>query len=337
MKKQRKEVVLKYLEEYKDIGHAPLSRMIYENNRDLFNDSEQARSIIRYYRGKTGNHNRKYLKESKHLEKEARVSDSKKANTLVKEKPTQIDRLFFDIETSPNIVYSWRAGYNITITPQSIIEERKIICICWKWEHEDKVHSVTWDKNQCDKKALEKFIKVANQADELVAHNGDRFDVKWLRTRCLLHRIPMAFKYQTIDTLKKAKSHFYFNSNKLDYIARFLDVGSKMETGGFDLWVNCMKGDKEALKTMVKYCEQDVRVLEDVYVTMQSYIKHNLHHGVINGGDKIDCPNCASTNVRYDRTNVTAAGTVKRMMACNTCQTKYEVSNRIYLDYAKKI
>ena len=40
-----------------------------------------------------------------------------------------IKRLFFDIETSPNIGYFWRAGYKLNIGADNIIEERKIICI----------------------------------------------------------------------------------------------------------------------------------------------------------------------------------------------------------------
>ena len=53
---------------------------------------------------------------------------------LLKLRETQetIKRLFFDIETSPNIVYSWRTGYNLTITTENIITERAIICISYK-------------------------------------------------------------------------------------------------------------------------------------------------------------------------------------------------------------
>jgi len=69
-------------------------------------------------------------------------------------------RLFFDIETSFNIGIFWRAGYNQSIRPDDIIHERAIICVCWKWEGEDKVYSLTWDKNQSDKNLLEEFIKV---------------------------------------------------------------------------------------------------------------------------------------------------------------------------------
>ena len=48
---------------------------------------------------------------------------------------SQIKRLFFDIETAPNIGLFWEAGYKKTNNPDNIIKERVIICICYKWEH----------------------------------------------------------------------------------------------------------------------------------------------------------------------------------------------------------
>ena len=115
----------------------------------------------------------------------------------------KIKRLFFDIETSPNVGFFWQSGYKLNISTDSIIKERAIICICYKWENEDFSHYLTWDSNQDDKLMLEKFIQVANQADELVGHNGDKFDLAWIRTRCLYHNIPMFPTYVTIDTLKQ--------------------------------------------------------------------------------------------------------------------------------------
>ncbi len=77
-------------------------------------------------------------------------------------------RLYFDIEVSPNIGMFWEAGYKLNIGTENIVKERAIICICYKWEGEKKVHSLRWDKNQCDKTLLKDFIKVANDAHELV-------------------------------------------------------------------------------------------------------------------------------------------------------------------------
>lgn len=242
----------------------------------------------------------------------------------------QIKRLFFDIETSPMIVYSWRVGWKLTIGTHNIIEDWKIICISYKWEGDDKVQNLTWDKNQCDKKMLEDFMKIANKADEMIGHNGDRFDLKKIRTRCIFHRIPMFPNYRTLDTLKKAKSGFNFNSNRLDYIAKFLGVGAKLVHEGFPMWVKCMQGDKQALIDMVKYCDMDIIVLEDVFFVMQNYMKHNAHAGVLSGGMKHECPSCGGEDQTLLKNNFTAAGTIKRLMECQTCGYDYEVSNTAY-------
>ena len=263
--------------------------------------------------------------------------DKVKERELLKLRETQqgIKRLFFDIETSPNIVYSWRIGWNLTITPENIIDERAIICISYKWENEDKIYTLTWDKNKCDKQMLIDFVKVANQADEMIAHNGDRFDIKWIRTRCIFHRVPMFPNYKTLDTLKKAKSGFNFNSNKLDYIAQYLGVGAKVKHSGFDMWKGVMANNKEALSEMVNYCEGDIVVLEDVYLTMQNYIKANTHAGVINNNLKYSCPSCSSENATLLKNNVTSMGTIKRQMECDCCKHTYEISNSSYMLYLK--
>ncbi|HQJ57214.1 MAG TPA: ribonuclease H-like domain-containing protein [Caldisericia bacterium] len=291
------------------------------------------------------NKNRRYrLKDSEveklnlsvNLRNRYRLSKEQERELLkMRESQYSIKRLFFDIETSAMIVYSWRIGWNITLSPDNIIQDWKIICISYKWEGEDSVHTLDWGKKMCDKKLLEDFIKVANTADELVAHNGDRFDVKKIRTRCISHRIPMFPNYKTLDTLKKAKSGFNFNSNKLDYIAKFLGVGAKLEHEGFNMWVKCMQGDKEALKAMIEYCEMDIIVLEDVFLTMQNYIKHNTHVGVINNNLKYSCPCCGSENVSLQKNVVTAMGTIKRQMNCDDCNYSYETSNSSYINYLK--
>jgi hypothetical protein len=245
-------------------------------------------------------------------------------------------RLFFDIETSPNIGIFWRAGWKQTISPESIIKERAIICICWKWEGDNIVNYLTWDKKQDDGEMLKQFSKVLLEADEIIAHNGDRFDIKWFNTRCLYHNINILPKYKTLDTLKKVKSHFYFNSNKLDYIAQYLEVGGKIETGGLDLWKNIILNQCDAsMEKMVEYCQNDVVILEDVYHRIKAYITQNTHHGVHKGGHKWDCPTCTSVNVKLIKNDTTAKGTLQRWMECGDCNSSYKISNKVYMGYVE--
>ena len=111
-------------------------------------------------------------------------------------------RLFWDIETSPNIVLSWRVGRKVNLDYDNILHERAVICIGYKWEGENEVGALSWDKEQGDMAMLSRFADIAGEADEMVAHNGDSFDLGWFKTRCLLHGIQTFPEYKTVDTLK---------------------------------------------------------------------------------------------------------------------------------------
>lgn len=227
-----------------------------------------------------------------------------------------IKRLFFDIEVSPNIGFFWQPGYNITVGYDNIITERAVICACYKWQNDNKVHSLTWDNDKSDKGLLEKLVKVMKEADEIVAHNGDKFDQAWIRTRCIYHKVAIPPNFTSIDTLKSARGKFKFNSNRLDYIGQFLKVGKKAETGGFDLWKNItLHNNKKALKQMVEYCKNDVVLLESVFKRMNPYIASKSHIS----GDISRCPECNSTNVHSQGKRISCTGTMYRRLQCQDC------------------
>jgi DNA polymerase elongation subunit (family B) len=228
-------------------------------------------------------------------------------------------RLYFDIEVSPNIGLFWEAGYKKNIDHSNIIKERAIICICYKWEGEKEVHSLHWDAKQSDKKLLEQFIKVANTAQELVGHNGDRYDLAFVRTRCLFHGIHMFPNYVTIDTLKISRSKFKFNSNKLDYIAQFLGMGSKIKTE-FGMWKDILLNkDNEAMDKMIKYCKMDVILLEKVHNQLATHILPKVNYAIINGGDRGSCPECGSNDLVRSMPRISATGVKKITYNCKNC------------------
>ena len=79
--------------------------------------------------------------------------------------PKGFKRLFYDIETSPNIGLFWSASWKANIPHDNIIKERAVICVCYKWEGQKTVHAIKWDENQCDKSLLEELMVVIEQAD----------------------------------------------------------------------------------------------------------------------------------------------------------------------------
>lgn len=241
-------------------------------------------------------------------------------------------RLYFDIETSPNVVLSFRVGRDISIDHDNIIRERSIICICYKWEHDPRVYSFTWDPKQNDKQMLAKFIRIAKTADELVGHNGDRYDIRWLRARAAFHRLDCPPDFVSIDTLKQSRSGFAFNSNRLDYLGKFLGFGGKRATGGFGLWKSILlNNDKVALAKMVRYCERDVRLLQKVHAALVPYTKHKVHRAVHDGGKRIDCPECTSEDQRMNANRTSTAGVKSVQLQCNDCG-KYHLVPRVTYD-----
>ena len=247
--------------------------------------------------------------------------------------PIKPKRLFYDIETSYNIVKSWRIGFNINLNMEDIIQERAIITIAYKWEGEKDVTVLSWDKG-CDKKIIEDFVKVMSEADELVGHNVDRYDTKFIMARALKHNISVLPKYQSTDTLKLAKKHFMLNSNKLDYIAQYLGIGHKTKHRGLEMWDDIiLRNDSKALEEMIEYNVQDVFLTEQVYHKLMEYSLPKVNHASKQTGDKHTCPQCGSDHSEFHKTYISGTGTKTRLMNCLNCSTNFTINNTNYTKF----
>ena len=65
--KIRQKIIFEYLDKYPDAPSNQLARMLYRDHPLVFPTQEMARRKIRYYRGKSGEHNRKHLATKKYL------------------------------------------------------------------------------------------------------------------------------------------------------------------------------------------------------------------------------------------------------------------------------
>lgn len=243
----------------------------------------------------------------------------------------KVNRMFWDIETSPNIMYSWRAGYKIQLGFENIIKERAIICICWKWEGEKRIHSLTWDDGD-DREMLKAFLEEAKKADEMVAHNGDHFDMRWFRGQCAKYKLGNLPDVKTVDTCAIAKRKFYLNSYKLDYLAAIWLKERKIHTD-FNLWIRVCEGDNKALREMVTYCKRDVELQERVWQRLAPFYNPKTHAGVVKGKKRWSCPRCASNRVKRDHIRVSAAGIKRYQFKCTECGQYYTVPENVNREY----
>ena len=257
-----------------------------------------------------------------------------KDQSLTPEKDSRI--LIYDIETSYNIVKAWSCGWNKTIKYADVLQEKKIICISYKWYGEDETYTLAWDSNQNDKFLLEQFIPVLNEADMIVAHNGDRYDLKFIKTRAVIHGLPMMINYKQFDTLKVAKKKFNFPQNTLNTIASVLGLELKNSTN-MALWDSViLSQDPDALQEMIDYCEQDVKVLEQVFEKLMYWESPKFHLGALQGKEKYTSPITGGLNLEYVKTVSTTYGTLKYIMKDLDTGRNFEMSATNYRKFKEQ-
>ena len=207
---------------------------------------------------------------------------------------------FFDIENAPNLSWvwgKWEQNALDTLIPSYFL------CFAWKWADKKKVTTYAlpdysnFKKCKEDDTALIKQLwHLLDEADIIIAHNGDAFDIKKANARFLSIGLLPPSPYKTIDTLKIARREFKFDSNKLDDLGKSLGVGRKLPHTGFHLWRGCMQGCAASWKLMRKYNAQDVTLLERVYERLKPWAKNHPDLRIYE--DKTGCPSCLSTNVQ---------------------------------------
>lgn len=264
-----------------------LAKRLISDRPDLFHSEENARNMIRYYVGKMGNTHRKYVSETDMFKPDVR------SNAKI---------LLFDLETAPLIAYTW-SKWPKSISDDMIIQDWFILTWSAKWLFDDKVYQAKVTskeaKNADDKRITQGLWKMIDEADIIIAHNLAKFDRKKANTRFLKHDLGLPSPYQMIDTLLHCRRQFGITSNRLDYIAQqFFGISGKMETER-GLWWRAVSGEAKAIKQMADYCDQDVRVLEDVYLKIRPYIQPHPNIGLLTQSNKTVCTHCGSEDLHY--------------------------------------
>lgn len=232
--------------------------------------------------------------------------------------------IVFDLETSLNILTAFQLlNKNAPLPYKGILQERYIICGSYKILGASKVSSISVldDPKRFKKSVYDDFHvvkelhKVLSEADAVIAHYGDAFDMKFLNSRVIFHGLKPLPNIIQIDTWKIAKNKFLFNSNRLDYLGQFLKVGEKIHTES-GLWLRCLNGDKSAIKQMVKYNRGDITLLEKVYNKLSPFISSKINYRLFNEVAK--CAGCGSENIQYRGYTYTKLGKYKRYQ-CIDC------------------
>lgn len=284
---------------------------IYKNN-ELIKEFTSIKDVALFFKLDESTI-RYYLKHNKQY-KGFTISENNKINNDLK-------ILLIDIETSPILTYTFKTRKTY-IENDFILRDWSILSYAAKWLTDDKIYSDTvfkYVKDDLNDYNLCKDIhELLDEANIIIAHNGDRFDIKKINTRFLYHNLGPVSPFKSIDTLKIVKNNFSITSNKLDFISKYLNGNGKFEHEGIELWKKCMKGDKESFKIMQDYNIQDVKILEDVYLQVRSFDNRHPSIAMLTENKSFMCTKYGSKHIDYIKDVYTNTRTYK-LYKCLDC------------------
>ncbi len=230
--------------------------------------------------------------------------------------------LLVDIETAPNLAATWGL-YDQQISLDQLLKPGYTLCWAAKW-HGDKdimFESIVGG----EQRMVNRIYKLLNEADAVCHYNGTKFDIPTRNKEFLLNGMTPPAPFKQIDLLKTARRRFRLASNKLDFVAQQLGLGSKTKHKGMELWLGCMNKNKDDWKVMEEYNKQDVVLLEKVYDRLLPWIEGHPNLSVMEGVSC--CTKCGSDSYQARGHRATTAG-IYPQYRCNACGNWFRGARR---------
>jgi predicted RNA-binding Zn-ribbon protein involved in translation (DUF1610 family) len=226
-----------------------------------------------------------------------------------------------DIETFPNLVYTWGL-WKQTVGVNQIVRDWSLASICWKWLGDRKTQYIDASEDPADDTAIAQAAwEVLDQADIVIGQNSKHFDIRKLNARFIELGYTPPSPFKQIDTKVEASKVAMFTSNRLEWLSAHLTDAPKDKHKafpGFDLWSECLKGNPKAWAAMRKYNPKDVIATEKLYLRLRPWMAQHPNVAIYTPDGKTHCPKCGSTKVEH-RGSYHTQVTTRARYHCNNC------------------
>lgn len=232
--------------------------------------------------------------------------------------------LIFDIETAPMLGYIWSLWEN-DVAINQLYSDWHILSWSAKWLNTPEDQVMYMDQRDAkriedDSRILKYIWQLLDKADIVVTQNGKAFDQKKLNARFILNNFQPPSSYKHIDTKVLAQKYFGFTSTKLEYMSDKLCKKYKKlkpkKFSGFEMWRECLAGNKEAWEEMEIYNKHDVLALEELYKIMIPW-DSSINFSLYSDEPKHVCK-CGSTSFHKNGFYYTNTGKFQRYR-CSVC------------------
>lgn len=223
--------------------------------------------------------------------------------------------LFLDIETTPNLVWTWRL-YKPFIQPSMIVKPASILCVGMQEGAGQPVKVLSvW--NDGFNTMIRRTHRAMSEADVYITFYGTEFDEPRLNQEFIKLGLSPPPPNAHIDLKKVVAKKFRLASNKLAHVAPYFGLEKKVSAGvDFDLWLGCINSDKKAQKLMEVYNAQDVALLEPLYQKLLPWIERHPNMGHWAPG--LVCSSCGSADLISNGVRRAQTYTYRRLQ-CRAC------------------
>jgi uncharacterized protein YprB with RNaseH-like and TPR domain len=157
-----------------------------------------------------------------------------------------------------------------------------ILSYCIK-EDNGRIHGRTLTPSEIkngvyDKELLREFCQEITHFTRVITYYGLRFDIPFLRSRCLLYHLSFPIYKQILHT----DAYFVvrhklgtLHSRRLGVVAPFYGIVSKEHPLNPTIWLKCLSGNKRALNFVFTHNKEDVVSLEKLWHKINKYTRLN--------------------------------------------------------------
>lgn len=192
-------------------------------------------------------------------------------------KPQGPSILFLDIETAPDVVWTWGVYQANAI---AVKEHWYVLAFAAKWRKQGAFivrglcdYPGYKGGSSTERALLKELHGLLSEADMVVAHNGANFDIRKINARFIAHGMTPPPPYKIVDTKRDLVKVANFSSNRLNWLCKQLGLGRKtMEHQDWKLWEDCMTGSETAWRKMKAYNKHDVVLLQELYEILSPWI-----------------------------------------------------------------
>ena len=126
-----------------------------------------------------------------------------------------------------------------------------------------------------DRALCEEFCREVRKYDRLIGYYSEKFDIPFLRTRCIYHKLdfPIFHEIKHTDVWRVVRNKLKLHSNRLGVVAPFLGIRAKEHPLNPQRWIECLSGNKEALDFVLIHCIEDVHTTRELWHRIEEYTK----------------------------------------------------------------